>query len=68
MWTGLGYYSRGARILEAAKLLMYQYEGKFPRTAAELETFLPGVGPYTAGTNCINQKNYAYRPNIVRSI
>lgn len=46
-WAGLGYYSRARNLWKCARLLVEQYGGRFPRTAAEL-CKLPGIGPYTA--------------------
>jgi len=46
-WSGLGYYSRGRRLLEAAQLIERDLNGVMPRTAAALMK-LPGVGRYTA--------------------
>ncbi len=48
LWEGLGYYSRARNLQKAAKKLMSDFGGVFPRTAAELVT-LPGIGDYTAG-------------------
>lgn len=50
-WRGLGYYSRCKRILEACrKIVEHQdWQGLMPQDAKELETHIPGVGPYTAG-------------------
>ena len=47
-WQGLGYWNRALRLKEAARAIVDEYEGKFPRDLATLMT-LPGVGPYTAG-------------------
>ncbi|KAJ3073519.1 hypothetical protein HDU98_001320 [Podochytrium sp. JEL0797] len=49
VWSGLGYYSRGTRMLEASKIIMDKYEGLFPGDAVELEKHVPGIGRYTAG-------------------
>ena len=47
LWSGLGYYSRARNLHRAAKLIVTQHNGKFPRTLdAALE--LPGIGIYTA--------------------
>lgn len=47
LWSGLGYYSRGRNLRQAAQVLVEKHGGDFPRTAAEaLE--LPGIGAYTA--------------------
>ena len=48
LWEGLGYYSRGRNLHAAARVLVEQYDGEFPQTAAELQK-LPGIGRYTAG-------------------
>ena len=46
-WAGLGYYTRAENLHKCAKIIVTDYEGKFPIFAEELET-LPGIGPYTA--------------------
>lgn len=46
-WSGLGYYRRARALHAAARMLVREREGQFPRTAAELQ-LLPGVGRYTA--------------------
>ena len=46
-WSGLGYYHRARRIHQAAKAIVRERRGKFPRTAQEWRT-LPGIGRYTA--------------------
>jgi len=47
VWSGLGYYSRGRRLWEAAKLIEDKMNGKMPQSSEELMK-LPGVGRYTA--------------------
>lgn len=60
LWQGLGYYSRASRLLEGAKMVVNELDGRIPERAAELGALqllsslthtvkLPGVGPYTAG-------------------
>ncbi|XP_062437436.1 adenine DNA glycosylase [Rhea pennata] len=49
LWAGLGYYSRGKRLQEAARKVVSQLAGRMPRTAEDLQKLLPGVGRYTAG-------------------
>ncbi|NXC44490.1 MUTYH glycosylase, partial [Penelope pileata] len=49
LWAGLGYYSRGKRLQEAARKVVSQLAGRVPRTAEDLQKQLPGVGRYTAG-------------------
>jgi A/G-specific adenine glycosylase len=46
-WSGLGYYRRARALHEAAKKIVGEDGGKFPRTASELRA-LPGIGRYTA--------------------
>ncbi|NWX21491.1 MUTYH glycosylase, partial [Aegotheles bennettii] len=49
LWAGLGYYSRGKRLQEAARKVVAEMAGRMPRTAEDLQKLLPGVGRYTAG-------------------
>ncbi|NWJ10207.1 MUTYH glycosylase, partial [Crypturellus undulatus] len=49
LWAGLGYYSRGRRLQEAARKVVSELAGRMPRTAEDLQKLLPGVGRYTAG-------------------
>ena len=48
LWEGLGYYRRARQLHAAAKRIVADHGGVFPRTAAELRS-LPGIGRYTAG-------------------
>ncbi|RJP22623.1 MAG: A/G-specific adenine glycosylase [Candidatus Omnitrophota bacterium] len=48
LWEGLGYYSRARNLRKAAKKIVGDHAGVFPRTLAEIQS-LPGVGRYTAG-------------------
>jgi A/G-specific adenine glycosylase len=48
LWEGLGYYSRARNLQRAARCIVDEHGGRFPREAAALLT-LPGIGPYTAG-------------------
>lgn len=47
-WQGLGYYSRARNLHAAARTIMAQHRGIFPRKLEEIRA-LPGVGRYTAG-------------------
>lgn len=47
LWQGLGYYSRAKNLHKCAKLIVNEFDGKFPNTHAALLK-LPGIGPYTA--------------------
>lgn len=47
-WEGLGYYRRARQLHAAAKKVVDECRGEFPRTVEGLRT-LPGIGRYTAG-------------------
>lgn len=47
LWEGLGYYNRCKNLLETARKIVEDFNGKFPASYEELLT-LKGVGPYTA--------------------
>jgi A/G-specific adenine glycosylase len=47
-WEGLGYYSRARKLLQAAKTVTTQEDGRLPADYDRLLA-LPGIGPYTAG-------------------
>jgi A/G-specific adenine glycosylase len=47
-WEGLGYYSRARNLWRAARVVVDEFGGEFPREVAEIRR-LPGVGRYTAG-------------------
>jgi A/G-specific adenine glycosylase len=46
-WAGLGYYARARNLVKAAKAVVAEHGGVFPRTEVELRA-LPGLGDYTA--------------------
>ena len=46
-WSGLGYYRRARMLHAAAKQIVREYSGEFPKTAEDLRA-LPGIGRYTA--------------------
>ncbi len=48
LWEGLGYYRRARGLHAAAKQIVAEHSGRFPRDVATLQT-LPGIGRYTAG-------------------
>ena len=48
LWEGLGYYSRARNLLKAARQLVAEHDGHFPRDVDELLR-LPGIGRYSAG-------------------
>lgn len=46
LWQGLGYYSRAHNMQHAARRIMTDFGGLFPRDARDVAS-LKGVGPYT---------------------
>jgi A/G-specific adenine glycosylase len=46
-WQGLGYYSRARNLHSAAKSVVADHNGKFPKTYQDIRN-LKGVGDYTA--------------------
>ncbi|MGH9579737.1 MAG: hypothetical protein ACRD2R_01980 [Terriglobales bacterium] len=46
-WSGLGYYRRARNLHAAARIVVLEHGGRFPRTAEGWRE-LPGVGRYTA--------------------
>ena len=46
-WSGLGYYRRAHHLHAAAKVIVAQHDGTFPREPSALAT-LPGIGRSTA--------------------
>jgi len=48
LWQGLGYYSRARSLQKAARQIVEEHGGVFPRTYEAIRA-LPGVGDYTAG-------------------
>lgn len=47
IWQGLGYYTRGRNMHKAARLIVEEYQGAFPKSYASLLQ-IPGIGSYTA--------------------
>jgi len=48
LWQGLGYYSRARNLHACARMIVDQFDGRFPTTYQALLQ-LKGVGTYTAG-------------------
>ena len=70
LWEGLGYYNRVRNLKKAARIVMEQYGGEFPRDYASVLA-LPGIGPYTAGAICsiaFEQAEPAVDGNVLRVI
>ncbi len=57
VWQGLGYNRRARQLHEAAKAVVREYNGRFPKDLS----VLPGVGPYTAGAVRV----FAYNDDVV---
>ena len=51
LWEGLGYYSRVRNLKKAARTIVREYGGAFPKDYDSVRV-LPGIGPYTAGAIC----------------
>lgn len=68
LWQGLGYYSRARNMRAAAKQIIKEHNGKFPRSYAELKK-LKGVGDYTAAaisSICFNAPHAVVDGNVYR--
>jgi A/G-specific adenine glycosylase len=48
LWEGLGYYRRARQLQKAAKIIVAEHGGQFPRDP-QLVRRLPGIGRYTTG-------------------
>jgi A/G-specific adenine glycosylase len=48
LWEGLGYYRRARQLHQAARIIVRDHAGQFPRDP-ETVVRLPGIGRYTAG-------------------
>lgn len=69
-YQGLGYYARGRNMLRAARMIVDQYDGRFPRDTETLRK-IPGVGPYTAAaimSFAYGGKHLAWDTNLRRVI
>lgn len=69
-YAGLGYYARGRNMLRAAKVVVEEHRGKFPRDRKLLEK-IPGVGPYTAAaimSFAYGDEHLAWDTNLKRVI
>ena len=50
-WSGLGYYARGRNLHAAARIIVAQHRGEFPRDFEQILE-LPGIGRSTAAAIC----------------
>ena len=70
LWEGLGYYSRVRNLQKAARVIMAQHGGSFPRDYADIRA-LPGIGDYTAGaisSICFDERTPAVDGNVLRVV
>ncbi|MEX1268655.1 MAG: A/G-specific adenine glycosylase [Balneolaceae bacterium] len=60
LWEGLGYYSRGRNLHQAAKTVVDDFDGELPSSYNDI-TSLKGIGPYTAAAllSIVFDKPYA---------
>lgn len=70
LWEGLGYYSRVRNLQKAARIIVSDYGGVFPREYSQVRA-LPGIGDYTAGaicSICFDEKTPAVDGNVLRVV
>ena len=68
MWAGLGYYRRARFLLEGAKYVVHDLDGKFPKNAKDLQK-IPGIGAYTScaiASQACGEKVAVVDGNVVR--
>ena len=68
VWSGLGYYSRGRNLHQAAREIVAKHGGQFPTVYSDIRA-LPGIGRYTAGaiaSIAFNQKTALVDGNVAR--
>jgi A/G-specific adenine glycosylase len=69
-WEGLGYYSRGRNLHQAAKTVVEDFNGKIPSLYNEIIE-LKGIGPYSAAailSIAFNKKYAVVDGNVIRVI
>lgn len=68
LWEGLGYYTRVRNMQRAARIIVGEHRGEFPKRLEEVIK-LPGIGRYTAGALCsiaFNQPTPVLDGNVIR--
>ncbi|WP_282162000.1 A/G-specific adenine glycosylase [Ulvibacterium marinum] len=68
LWQGLGYYSRARNLHATAKIVVNEYDGRFPNSYNELLK-LKGVGDYTASaiaSICFDEPQPVVDGNVYR--
>lgn len=69
-WAGLGYYARARNMIKCARVIVSDYQGKFPKSEGELRQ-LPGIGDYTAAaiaSFAFGQRALVMDANILRVV
>ncbi|MDL5047387.1 A/G-specific adenine glycosylase [Oscillatoria amoena NRMC-F 0135] len=67
-WQGLGYYTRARNLHQCARIIVKQFNGKFPQRYVDLLE-LPGIGSYTAAaiaSICFNEPRAVLDGNVYR--
>ncbi len=70
LWQGLGYYSRARNLQKKAKVIVIEFNVKFPETYKELIK-LKGIGDYTAAaisSICFDKPHPSVDGNVMRLI
>src|SRR5258708_23112422 len=68
LWSGLGYYSRARNLRNAARQIVAEFGGVFPKTREEILS-LSGIGDYTASaitSIAFNKRAAVLDGNVVR--
>jgi A/G-specific adenine glycosylase len=68
LWEGLGYYTRVRNLQKAARLILQEHDGQFPKRFEDILA-LPGIGRYTAGaisSIAFNQPTPILDGNVMR--
>ena len=68
LWEGLGYYNRVRNLQKAARVIVNEHGGNFPRDFDKIRA-LPGIGDYTAGavaSICYDAPTPAVDGNVLR--
>lgn len=68
LWEGLGYYSRGRNLHQAAKTVVQHFDGELPDDYDSI-TKLKGIGPYTAAailSIAFDKKHAVVDGNVIR--
>lgn len=68
LWEGLGYYSRGRNLHQAAKTVVEKFDGNIPSDPKKI-TSLKGIGPYTSAailSIAFNKKFAVVDGNVLR--